>query len=46
MEQSELIELSLWEGLGMQLHTSATGDHAAQPPLPSLPRADAGIKKI
>jgi hypothetical protein len=37
MEQSEFIELSQWEGLGMQLHTSATGDRAAQPPLLLLP---------
>jgi hypothetical protein len=32
IEESELIELGLWDGLGTQLKASMTGDHAAPPP--------------
>jgi hypothetical protein len=39
IEESELIELGLWDGLGTQLKASTTGDHAAPlpPPLPRHP---------
>jgi hypothetical protein len=39
MEQSELIELGQWEGLGVQLHASATGYRAVPPPPPPPPPA-------
>jgi hypothetical protein len=37
MEQSELLELGQWDGLGVQLHTSASADRAALPPPPPSP---------
>jgi hypothetical protein len=41
MEQSELLELDQWDGLGVQLHTLAFGNHVAplQPP-PAQPMTE------
>jgi hypothetical protein len=37
MEESELLELGLWDSLNMQLQASATRDRAALPPPPPPP---------
>jgi hypothetical protein len=39
MEESELLELGLWDGLGTQLQASATSDRAAAPMPPPPPPA-------
>jgi hypothetical protein len=37
MEESKLLELGLWDGLGTQLQASMTSDRAAPPPPPPPP---------
>jgi hypothetical protein len=37
MEESKLLELGLWDGLGTQLQASMAGDRAAPPPPPPPP---------
>jgi hypothetical protein len=39
IQDSELVELSQWEGLGLQLHASANDDVVVPPPPPPVPPA-------
>jgi hypothetical protein len=41
IQDSELVELSQWEGLGLQLHASAHDDVVVPPPPPPAPPAPA-----